>query len=58
MENPDAMEARDIAEDMAEYYVNGKIDKYFRSIYLIWEFAPLITSIISLVIADWRSLLY
>lgn len=27
MENPDAMEARDIAEDMAEYYVNNKIDK-------------------------------
>lgn len=27
MENPDAMEARDIAEDMAEYYVDGRIDK-------------------------------
>ena len=27
IENPDAMEARDIAEDLAEYYVEGKIDK-------------------------------
>ena len=27
IENPNAMEARDIAEDMAEYYVNGQIDK-------------------------------
>lgn len=27
MDNPDAMEARDIAEDMADYYVNGQIDK-------------------------------
>lgn len=27
IENPDAMEARDIAEDIAEYYVQGKIDK-------------------------------
>lgn len=27
VDNPDAMEARDIAEDMADYYVNGKIDK-------------------------------
>lgn len=27
MENPDAMGARDIAEDMAEYYVDGRIDK-------------------------------
>lgn len=27
IENPDAMEARDIAEDLAEYYVDGRIDK-------------------------------
>lgn len=27
IDNVDAMEARDIAEDMAEYYVNDKIDK-------------------------------
>ncbi len=27
VETPNAMEARDIAEDLAEYYVNGSIDK-------------------------------
>ena len=27
IENPDAMEARDIAEDLAEYYVDRRIDK-------------------------------
>ncbi len=27
VDNPDAMNARDIAEDLAEYYVNDKIDK-------------------------------
>ena len=27
IENPDAMEARDIAEELAEYYVDGRIDK-------------------------------
>ena len=27
IDNPNAMAAREIAEDMAEYYVNNKIDK-------------------------------